>query len=183
MTHSQATRRPNVRKVLVAAAAGVITLSSAAVAHDPPGYLGAVFQWPESALPTLDGDLSEWDVIPSDFWITEQDLVQSSERVDVYTGPLDVSSIAARMITTWNEETNRTYWAMERFDDHSSGGSSDDLEGVIDADHSGGNFWQLEGQSDEEIARTRGRHAHPITARRFGRHDLRLAQSLSGQWH
>ena len=147
------------RKALIAATLAVFVLSSAAVAHDPPGFLGGVFQWPESALPVLDGDLAEWDVIPSDYWITEQDLVQSSERVDVYTGPLDVSSIAVRMITTWNEETNRAYWAMERFDDMSMGGSSDDLEGVLDADHSGGNFWNLEGQTDEEIARTRGRHA------------------------
>lgn len=147
------------KKVLVAAAASVIALSSVAVAHDPPGYLNAVFQWPESALPILDGNLAEWDVIPAEFWLTEQDLVQSSERADVYTGPLDVSSIAVRMITTWNEETNRTYWGMERFDDHSSGGSSDDLEGVLDADHSGGTFWDLADQSAEEIARQRGRHA------------------------
>ena len=95
----------------------LLGLSTQIQAHDPPDFIGAVWQWPETHLPVLDADLSEWDIIPEEFWITEQSVVQSTARPWIYTGDIDVSSISFRWIPTWNEETNRIYWAYERFDD------------------------------------------------------------------
>ena len=91
----------------------LLGLSTQVQAHDPPDFIGAVWQWPETHLPVLDADLSEWDIIPEEFWITEQNVVQSTTRAWIYTGDLDVSSISFRWIPTWNEETNRIYWAYE----------------------------------------------------------------------
>ncbi len=136
----------------------LVGFGTKAEAHDPPDFMGAVWQWPETHIPVLDADLGEWDIIPEEFWITEQNVVQSTDRTWIYTGDLDVSSIAFRWIPTWNEESNRIYYAYERFDDKYQG-SNESIEISVDADHSGGNFWNLEGQTDDEIARTRGRHA------------------------
>jgi hypothetical protein len=140
------------------ATACLLSFSATVQAHDPVDYLGAVWQWPATHLPVLDSELNEWDIIPEEFWITEQKVVQSTNRTWIYTGDLDVSSIAFRWIPTWNEETNRIYYAYERFDDRYQG-TNESIETSVDADHSGGNFWSLEGQTDEEMARTRGRHA------------------------
>ena len=114
----------------------LLGLSTQAQAHDPPDFIGAVWQWPETHLPVLDADLSEWDIIPEEFWITEQSVVQSTARPWIYTGDLDVSSISFRWIPTWNEETNRIYWAYERFDDKYQLGN-ESVETTVDADHSG----------------------------------------------
>ena len=140
------------------AAAAVFEFSSGATAHDPPDFVGAVWGWPEEHLPVLDANLAEWEVIPEEFFITERDVVQSNNRSFTYSGPILASSISFRWTATWNDETNRIYWMLERFDDwdmnHGEG-----FEGVVDADHSGGTFWDVEGMNDDEIARQRGRHA------------------------
>jgi len=144
--------------LLLAAGALVFALSTAVTAHDPPDFVGGVWAWPGNALPVLDGDLSEWDIVPPELWITEQDVVNSSDRETVYTGDIDVSSMSFRWLLSWNDETNRIYFGYERFDDKHWGGG-EHYEGALDADHSGGTFWSSEGQSDEEAYRQRGRHA------------------------
>jgi hypothetical protein len=146
--------------LLLTATVAVFAMNSAASAHDPPDFLGGVWQWPENALPVLDGDLSEWEVIPSDLWITEQDVVQSNGAPSTYSGDLDVSSIAFRWTIAWNEETNRTYHAFERFDDIDLG-AHETYEVGMDADHAGGFMWDTEGMTDEEKQRARGRNAQP----------------------
>ena len=144
--------------LLLAAGALVFALSTAVTAHDPPDFVGGVWAWPENALPVLDGDLSEWDIVPPELWITEQDVVNSSDRPWAYTGDLDVSSVSFRWMLSWNDETNRIYFALEHFDDKHWGGG-EGYEGALDADHSGGLFWDIEGMTDEEAQRQRGRHA------------------------
>ncbi len=154
----------------------LLGLSTEVQAHDPPDFIGAVWQWPETHLPVLDADLSEWDIIPEEFWITEQSVVQSTARPWIYTGDLDVSSISFRWIPTWNEETNRIYWAYERFDDKYQLGN-ESIETTVDADHSGGSFWDLEGQTDEEKARQRGRHAQ------ISHYWFDNGQAREGEWN
>ena len=139
------------------AGALVFSLSSTATAHDPPDFLGAVWAWPENAMPVLDGDLGEWDIVPPEFFITEVDVVQSDERPWNYVGDLDPSSFSFRWALAYNDETDRIYYVYEKYDDKDKGGES--IEGVIDADHSGGTFWNIEGMTDEEAQRQKGRHA------------------------
>ena len=50
-------------------ALGIMLQASAVSAHVPiPGIdSGTLFQWPAGQEPTLDGDLSEWDIVPEDY--------------------------------------------------------------------------------------------------------------------
>lgn len=128
-------------------------------AHDPPGVIFEMWQWPTSHLPVLDADLSEWEVVPEELWITEQDLNNLLiTQIDVTDTEPDASDLAVRFTFGWNDETERIYLAYDRYDDYWSH-QRDDIELAVDADHSGGLYWSSEGQSDEEAQRQRNRHA------------------------
>ena len=133
--------------------------TTSAGAHDPPGVIFEMWQWPSSHLPVLDADLSEWEVVPEELWITEQDLNNLLiTQIDVTDTEPDASDLAVRFTFGWNDETERIYLAYDRYDDYWSH-QRDDIELAVDADHSGGLYWSSEGQSDEEAQRQRNRHA------------------------
>ena len=93
----------------------------------------------------MDGDLGDWDNVPSIFWVTQDDLV---EVVTGTQGDPDPGNLAERIIVGWNPETNLVYVMEERFDDLWYGtldDTNDKLELVLDADHSGGQFQGVEG--------------------------------------
>lgn len=54
-----------------AVALGIMLQASAVSAHVPiPGIdTGTLFQWPAGQEPVLDGDLSEWDIVPEDYYV------------------------------------------------------------------------------------------------------------------
>ncbi len=136
-----------------------IGFTTSAGAHDPPGVIFEMWQWPSSHLPVLDADLSEWEVVPEELWITEQDLNNLLiTQIDVTDTEPDASDLAVRFTFGWNDETERIYLAYDRYDDYWSH-QRDDIELAVDADHSGGLYWSSEGQSDEEAQRQRNRHA------------------------
>ena len=92
----------------------------------------------------MDGDLGDWDNVPSIFWVTQDDLV---EVVTGTQGDPDPGNLAERIIVGWNPETNLVYVMEERFDDLWYGtiaDTNDKLELVLDADHSGGQFQGVE---------------------------------------
>ncbi len=92
----------------------------------------------------MDGDLSDWDNVPSVFWVTQDDLV---EVVTGTQGDPDPGNLAERIIVGWHPETNLVYVMEERFDDVWYGtldDTNDKLELVLDADHSGGQFQGVE---------------------------------------
>ena len=101
----------------VVAFAIAIGFTSSAGAHDPPGVIFEMWQWPTSQLPVLDADLSEWDVVPEELWITEQDLNNLLiTQIDVTDTEPDASDLAVRFTFGWNDETERIYLAYDRFD-------------------------------------------------------------------
>lgn len=92
----------------------------------------------------MDGDLGDWDNVPSVFWVTHNDLV---EVVTGTQGDPDPGNLAERLIVGWSPETNLVYVMEERFDDLWYGtieDTNDKLELVLDADHSGGQFQGVE---------------------------------------
>lgn len=143
--------------VLPVIGALAFSLSSPAIAHDPPDFLGATWQWPENSLPTMDAHLEDWDIVPPEFWITEADVVNSSTRAWAATGPSDPSNLSFRWVTSFVAGVPRIYWAFEKFDDISWGGES--IEGIIDADHTGGGFYTEEGMDEDQAKRNKGRQA------------------------
>jgi hypothetical protein len=70
--------------------AAVAGLHTAVTAHDPPGTIFPMWQWPASHLPVLDGDLSEWQVIPEEFWFTAFDL---NDRVQGRSAQPDIGRL------------------------------------------------------------------------------------------
>ena len=130
--------------------------------HDSARQVFGVWQWPTSHLPVLDGDISEWEVVPDNLWITINDGFQAT---DYDPGrAIDLDNLSFRVAFAWNDDLNRLYMVQERFDDvwdRDAGPSSDDhdvirddsIEIGMDADHSGGMFWH-----DYDNLET-GRHA------------------------
>ena len=59
------------RKFLAIFAVAGLLSAGAANAHIPEGAVWLAWQWPTAALPTLDGDLSEWQIVPNDFVIDQ----------------------------------------------------------------------------------------------------------------
>ena len=67
----------------------------------------------------------EWDIVPSEFFITEVDVVQSDERDWNYVGDLDPSSLSFRWALAYNDETDRIYYVFEKYDDIHRGSEFD----------------------------------------------------------
>ena len=100
------------------AAALVTAMSSMAFGHAPPGELYFAVQFPDNLVPTMDGDLSDWDVVPIDPYTIRNDRLYSpvAEIQPVGRGEIDVSDINIRHIMGWNENANKLYVMSEVFD-------------------------------------------------------------------
>ena len=90
----------------------------------------------------MDGDLGEWDSVPSVFWVTHNDLI---ETVTGTQGDPDPSNLAERIIFGWSPTTNLLYFMEEKFDDHFYGTIDNNFETVevtLDFDHSADAIFQ-----------------------------------------
>ena len=99
------------KDVLTAICLTVVTAFSA-WSHVPDGQVLLAFQFPAGAEPTLDGDLSEWSVVPADYWIGPE----------LYKAPdgsqwTDLSSYNSKVIVGYSASTDRIYMHHEYFDD------------------------------------------------------------------
>ncbi len=143
-----------------AVAAAVLCMSTFSFAHVPADFIGLIWQWPSNQVPVLDGDLSEWSVIPDDYSFTTDEAVAQFTPGDgmyVTNDVPDLASIDFKVTPSYVNGESRLYYGYERFDDVWTG--DDDIEVVIDGDHTAGTFWSEEGMSDEEAARAKGRQA------------------------
>ena len=156
-----------------------------AAAHDPPGVIYELWQWPSTHLPVIDAEISDWDAVPEELWLTEQDLNNLHSNPESGSGGSsgdvdpDASDLAVRMAFGWNDDTERIYMAYDRFDDFWSM-NRDDVELAVDADHTGGAYWQTEGMTDEEAARFNNSQAQ-IT--HFFHHGALPDMGLPWNWH
>ena len=117
-------------------------------AHEPPGEVYFGFQFPLNAVPQIDGDLSDWDMVDrSVFEISvENGDIQETVRGD---DSGELSDFNARSMWAWNEETNRVYsfaFVVDELlnnnrDDPTNYNWDDDWHFVLDADHSGGDMF------------------------------------------
>jgi len=136
----------------------VLLIASASWAHLPVGETFVAVQFPSGSVPTIDGNLVEWDVIPPAYWI---DHTQLTETVIGVGTAWDATDLALRAIVGWNPTTNKVYILEDRFDDAiwvTTGWEP--MEFVLDADHSAGmfNVWgDIEDQDTKD--RLHGAHA------------------------
>lgn len=127
-------------------------------AHLPPDVVFPAVQFPDANIPTIDGNLVEWDVIPEGYWINHEQLTETVRGVGT---AWDATDLALRAIVGWNPNTNKLYVMEDRFDDAiwvTTGWEP--MEMVFDADHSGGmfNVWaDVEDQDQKDLLH--GAHA------------------------
>ncbi|MCY3762107.1 MAG: hypothetical protein OXH50_12730 [Gemmatimonadetes bacterium] len=125
-----------------AAAAALLCMSTFAFAHVPADFIGLFWQWPSNQVPVLDGDLSEWAVVPDDYsWTTDEANAKFApgEGMFIPNDTPDLASIDFKVTFSYVDGQPRLYYGYERFDDVWT--SDDDIEIYIDGDHTGGTYW------------------------------------------
>ncbi len=100
-----------------------------------------VFQFPRTAIPRIDGEFSDWDMVPDSY------AVGLSELYDTHGGrgtKLDPKEFDLTVKVGWVDGENRLYFYLEAYDDcwdfTDAGLRQDIFELVVDADLSGGPF-------------------------------------------
>lgn len=134
-------------KRIVASAVGLVLIMVVASS----GHLRTDRNWAVVQVPIdvdgirdvqMDGDLGDWDNVPSVFWVTHEDLI---ETVTGTQGDPDPSNLAERIIFGWSPKTNILYFMEERFDDFFYGtidNNFDTVEVMLDFDHSADPIFQ-----------------------------------------
>lgn len=103
-------------------------------------HLYKVYQFPPDKIPRIDGETSDWDMVPDSYVVTSDSLVDNTEH---YQMPNPESSFS-KVKVGWVKGMNRLFFLVELwdncwiFDKHPR--NSDLFELVVDGDRSGGPF-------------------------------------------
>ncbi len=129
----------------------------------------------------MDGDISEWDNIPSVFWVTQDDLIEVARG-----GPdPDAANLAERIIFGWSSETNLVYFMEDRFDDlwyATQDGTHETVEIAFDADHSAEAAYVDVGSEGLDPERWEGATAQNIRYQLFKGEGSEIWLWGGGQW-
>ncbi len=113
----------------------IVFLSSTVSALDRSEITFKVFQFPADQIPRIDGDISDWEMVPEDYKIRTDQLVD-----DEGDGDPETLDICVRI--GWIKGLNRLYVLYEASDDYWDfslpGLHNDTFELVVDGDASGG---------------------------------------------
>jgi hypothetical protein len=110
------------------------------IAHalERPGTVFPIFQFPANAIPRIDGDASDWAIVPESYVIGTDQLQDTSGR---HASP-QPHSLDVRVKVGWVKGENRLYFLYEACDDYwefaEPGLRNDTFELVVDGDLSGG---------------------------------------------
>lgn len=101
-----------------------------------PGF--KVFQFPRTAIPRIDGDFSDWDIVPDSYAVGIDEMWDDSGK---HSG-IDRSTLDLKVKVGWIDGLNRLYFLYEAYDDFWDFDQlslrNDTYEVVVDADLSGG---------------------------------------------
>jgi hypothetical protein len=116
-----------------------VTLALApARALERPGLTYQVFQFPANQIPRIDGDGSDWAMVPESYVIGTDQLWDDSKK---HAAP-DPRTLGVRVKVGWVQGLNRLYFLYEAYDDYwdfaQPGLHNDTFEIVVDGDASGG---------------------------------------------
>ena len=136
--------------------------------HQPEGEVYRAFQFSDSQVPSIDGDLSDWDIVGDSYTILTG---QFYDLVNPEVEAGDSEDFSVRLMVGWNKASNRIYVAAQVRDDihqvdRPVGSAAvrifqdDAMELFIDADHSGGQFANFTDLSSEEQLRRNGAEAN-----------------------
>lgn len=99
-----------------------------------------VFQFPSNKIPTIDGNIEDWDLVPSKYTVGMDELWEDSGK----HAKADPKNLDISVKVGWVKGLNRLYFLYEAYDDYwdfsLSGLHNDTFELIVDADLSGGPF-------------------------------------------
>jgi len=123
---------------LLVLAMAALPASPARAIDRPPFY--KVFQFPPDKIPRIDGDASDWSIVPDDYVIGLDQLVNDANIRD----QPDPKKLDVKVKVGWVKGLNRLYFLYEAYKDYwdfsQPGLHNDIFELVVDGDHSGGKF-------------------------------------------
>ncbi len=101
-----------------------------------PGF--QVFQFPKNQIPRIDGEFSDWDIVPDSYVVPMEEMWDDSGK---HQG-IDKSTLDIKVKVGWVEGLNRLYFYYEAYDNFWDFDQlqlrNDTFEIVVDADLSGG---------------------------------------------
>ncbi len=119
-----------------------------------PGIEYMIFQFPREHTPGIDGDFSEWELVPDAYIIGSDQLINTVSAEDVAQDPSDYD---LKVKVGWVKGLNRLYFYLEAYDDYwdfeDPGLAQDIFELVVDADLSGGNFINMSNPHRDRLSR------------------------------
>jgi hypothetical protein len=124
--------------------------------HAPVGETFFAAQFPDNGVPTIDGNPSDWDIVPETPYHIRNDRMQGSDPSIALKDPgtTDPSDLSMNSVIGWNESANKIYFLIEIFDDvHNVDRDDvakfwedDDVEININGDNTGQDEANLEGE-------------------------------------
>ncbi len=137
-----------IRRAITAAilfAAAWLVLPVEGIAFVFPDTVLKVFQFPPDRIPRVDGDPSDWDIVPAGFTYGTDMLLDVEDERNV---PIDTADLDVRVRVGWVRGLNRLFFLYEAYDnywDFSAPDLHNDMfEISVDADCSGGEFIHLD---------------------------------------
>lgn len=138
---------------------GALLVLASGVALERKGTEFQVFQFPKDAIPRIDGEASDWDVVPESYVVGTSELWEDSGK---HEGLLP-ESLDVRVKVGWVKGMNRLYFLYEAYDDYWDfalpGLKNDTFEIVVDADLSGGPLIDRFRENEEELDVGRAWHS------------------------
>ena len=132
--------------------AAIFLLTGVTYALERPDMEFKVFQFPRNMMPRIDADASDWDIVPDDYSIGTDQLLDTTYGMK--TDPKD-KDITVKV--GWVKGLSRLYFLVEAYDDYwdfeAPDLHNDILELVVDGDLSGGGFLPRYHHADSLISR------------------------------
>ena len=102
--------RQTIRTALVA-----LGIAAPSWGYFPEGEFLFAVQFPHEYIPTIDGHIADWSMVPAIPYEVGND--QYSDVVSgTPRGEIDTSDLSTRQIVGWNDDNNRLYFMAEVFD-------------------------------------------------------------------
>jgi len=116
-----------------------------------------IFQFPQNQIPRIDGDFSDWNMVPESYTIGIDELKNTKfgEGKNQDAGDFDL-----KVKVAWVKDLNRLYFYIDAYDDFwdfsDKALRQDIFELVVDGNHSGGSFineenWDLNNRSKDQL--------------------------------
>lgn len=102
------------KKLLVFGVAVAFLMSLTAVAGAHLGELNYAFQFPDALVPTIDGDIGDWDIVPDPpYWIH-----MDRPMIDVTNAEeINLEDANVKFALGWNDTANMLYFGAWLYDD------------------------------------------------------------------